>query len=109
MVKLYKGVRRTYGATVCVITDAGRMPLAPCNNVINHSPDGFEWGYLGSGPAQLALALCMDALDGDRARAIKVYQPFKEEHIAPIDGNEFSFTADQVRRYIFDIEKRAAA
>jgi len=25
--------------------------------VVNHSPTGFAWGYGGSGPAQLALAL----------------------------------------------------
>ncbi len=34
----------------------------------NHSPDGFDWGYQGSGPAQLTLALVADAL-GDDARA----------------------------------------
>lgn len=25
----------------------------------NHSPDGFNWGYGGSGPAQLALAIML--------------------------------------------------
>ena len=24
-----------------------------------HSPDGFSWGYSGSGPAQSALAICL--------------------------------------------------
>lgn len=28
----------------------------------NHSPDGFNWGYGGSGPAQLALAINMKLL-----------------------------------------------
>jgi hypothetical protein len=28
--------------------------------VWNHSPDGFNWGYGGSGPAQLALAICLE-------------------------------------------------
>jgi len=36
---------------------AGTKPLDPRNRVRNHSPDGFEWGYGGSGPAQLALAI----------------------------------------------------
>ena len=31
----------------------------------NHSPTGFEWGYNGSGPAQLALALLADATGDD--------------------------------------------
>ena len=26
--------------------------------VVHHSPDGFEWGYGGSGPADLALNIC---------------------------------------------------
>jgi len=32
-------------------------PLAPRNDLFNHSPDGFEWSYSGSGPAQTALAI----------------------------------------------------
>ena len=26
-------------------------------DLVNHSPTGFEWGYGGSGPAQLAVAM----------------------------------------------------
>ena len=29
----------------------------------NHSPDGFSWGYTGSGPSQLALALTLQLFD----------------------------------------------
>ena len=29
--------------------------------IFNHSPNGFSWGYGGSGPAQLALALLLEA------------------------------------------------
>lgn len=35
-------------------------PLDPCSYVLCHSPDGFEWGYCGSGPAQLAFAILMN-------------------------------------------------
>lgn len=34
--------------------------------VFDHSPDGFNWGYSGSGPMQLALAIC-----------IKLFENFK--------------------------------
>ena len=36
-------------------------PLDPADSqaVWNHSPTGFAWGYSGSGPAQLALALLL--------------------------------------------------
>src|SRR5947209_15039234 len=39
----------------------------------NHSPDGFEWGYGGSGPAQSALALLLDHTR-NRGVALKLYQ-----------------------------------
>lgn len=42
----------------------------------NHSPTGFEWGYGGSGPAQLALAILADALGDDNA-ALRLHQRFK--------------------------------
>jgi len=49
--------------------------------VFNHSPDGFEVGYGGSGPAQLALALLLEAgLDDERA--VSLHQRFKWTFIA---------------------------
>lgn len=48
------------GSSVVVITDAdGTRPL---RHFMRHSPDGFEWGYAGSGPAELARCLLIDAL-----------------------------------------------
>jgi hypothetical protein len=35
-------------------------PLDPRCDLRNHSPTGFAWGYNGSGPSQLALALLCD-------------------------------------------------
>ena len=32
----------------------------PSQKIWNYSPTGFEWGYGGSGPSQLALALSLD-------------------------------------------------
>lgn len=57
--------------------------LNPRTDLANHSPTGFAWGYEGSGPAQLSLALLADALD-DPARALSLYQLFKRELIARI-------------------------
>jgi hypothetical protein len=44
--------------------------------VLNHSPDGFAWGYGGSGPAQLALAILLEAGVSDD-RAVRLHQRFK--------------------------------
>jgi hypothetical protein len=56
----------------------------------NHSPDGFNWGYGGSGPAQLALAVVL-AVTGSPIG----YQEFKWQYIAglPMDSDfEIQFT-----------------
>lgn len=50
---------------------------APSQELCNHSPDGFSWGYSGSGPAQLALALLLQFTDPDFA--VQNYQDFKRE------------------------------
>jgi len=48
--------------------------------VYNHSPDGLNVGYCGSGPAQLALAICLELMGKDEA--LKIYQEFKRNFIA---------------------------
>ncbi len=47
----------------------------------NHSPDGFQWGYGGSGPAQLALALLLD-VTSDPIMAQVHHQEFKRQWVA---------------------------
>lgn len=44
--------------------------------VYSHSPTGFSWGYPGSGPAQLSLAILLDYYD-DAEKALEFYQEFK--------------------------------
>lgn len=55
--------------------------LAPRLDLWNHSPTGFEWGYGGSGPAQLALAILADCLEDDE-RALDLHQGFKSYVVA---------------------------
>ena len=61
--------------------DGSELDFAPSLAVRNHSPAGFSWGYNGSGPAQLALALLLDAI-GDPGVALDHYQEFKTDHVA---------------------------
>lgn len=57
--------------------------------VYNHSPDGFAWGYEGSGPAQLALAVLLAA--GVAAReAVTLHQRFKRAFIARLPRDSFN-------------------
>jgi hypothetical protein len=53
----------------------------------NHSPDGFNWGYAGSGPAQFALALLMLYVDADTAQLH--YQDLKFGWVAGLPQTDF--------------------
>ncbi len=55
--------------------------------VWNHSPDGFMWGYAGSGPAQLALAILLEFAESDEI-AIRWHQSFKREILQGLDTND---------------------
>jgi hypothetical protein len=44
--------------TIVKIREKGReRDLPKYLHIRSHSPEGFEWGFVGNGPAQLALAL----------------------------------------------------
>jgi hypothetical protein len=57
------------------------VPLNPRLDLRKHSLTGFEWGYEGSGPAQLALAVLADYLEDDEL-ALERYQFFKRAMVA---------------------------
>jgi hypothetical protein len=62
--------------------------------LIVHSPDGFNWGYSGSGPAQLALSIIILYVQ-DKEWIFKLYQAFKFEVIASFPkGQSFEKTID---------------
>lgn len=73
--------------------------------VRNHSPDGFDWGYSGSGPAQLALAILLQFTDKDTA--VRLHQTFKAYYIAflPMD-KDFEFDLD-MKGWISDQIKKS--
>lgn len=65
---------------------------APSQKVRNHSPDGFNWGYEGSGPAQLALAICMALYGKEKGSLPSCYQHFKWDHIGKLPQSDFEET-----------------
>ena len=62
------------------------LPPYDSQQIRNHSPDGFCWGYGGSGPAQLALAI-LYAITGDREKSLRYYQDFKWDFVAKWQGD----------------------
>lgn len=82
---------------------------APSQALHNHSPDGFEWGYAGSGPAQLALALLLDCL-GDEDEALNHYQAFKLARLAPLRRDEaWEMAADEIEAFASSLRDAPAS
>lgn len=63
----------------------------------NHSPDGFMWGYAGSGPSQLALALLLEFTD--EKFALANYQDFKFDIIAPLPQTNFEIPTRKIKAW----------
>lgn len=80
---VYRGRRLGAGASAPNVVTGDNRPLSPAPSLKlrNHSPDGFNWGYGGSGPAQLALGLLLDHT-GDPQLAQDHYQSFKSAFVA---------------------------
>lgn len=72
----------------------GSSPLLPGDSqkVRNHSPDGFTWGYVGSGPAQFALALLMLYVDAETAQ--QYYQRLKFAWVGSLPQSDFGGNYD---------------
>ena len=75
--------------------------------VRNHSPTGPEWGYDGSGPSQLALAILLAVTD--RETAERRHQKFKRDVIARINDSQWSLPLRDVRRWLKDAAADEAA
>jgi hypothetical protein len=91
--KTYFGYRSPAGPVVQV--SEPNYKTIPLRHIPRHSPTGFEWAYSGSGPADLALAICADAMRSERD-AERVYQAFKSRVIANLHWDRWSLTTAQV-------------
>ena len=89
--KTYEGRREGY---TVIVTVSGR-PLNPRLGLWNHSPTGFEWGYGGSGPAQLALAILADHLADDE-QAFNLHHRFKWMVIAELPRRHWTLASQEI-------------
>lgn len=89
---------------VSVTNDLGLGQKLPIRlDLANHSPTGFAWGYNGSGPAQLALAIL--AYQYDDKTAMRYYQSFKERVITQFDKDKnWSLTTKQIEEVVVKIQ-----
>jgi hypothetical protein len=97
--KVYHGTRTEQGYAVVVEEDGEVRSLDPRFDLRSHSPSGFAWGYAGSGPAQLSLALAADVL-GDDDKAKKVYQSLKFKLVGGLPPEGWTLTEGRVKAAI---------
>lgn len=72
-----------------IYVNGTKVSLNDSLKVRNHSPDGFEWGYGGSGPSQAALAICLHLFDRNVAESL--YMDFKMIFLASLpQGKDFA-------------------
>jgi len=99
--KVYVGIPGNLATDPAIVMVNG-TPLdpAPSLKLRNHSPTGFAWGYAGSGPAQLSLAILLDYLPSE-ATALELYQLFKWAVIARLKGDApWVLTAEQIQHVL---------
>ena len=102
--KQYAGRRQGYAA---IVTVDGR-PLNPRLDLWNHSPTGFEWGYGGSGPAQLALAILADHSGNDQ-QAFNFYHRFKWMVIAKLPIGSWTLTSREIDQALQTLQESEPA
>ena len=114
--KTYCGHRTNGGAVVVVVRpDHSSYVLDPAFQLACKSPTGFEWGYAGSGPAQLALAILWDHLKDEPSRtkyyaetkALRLYQDFKFRVVAKLPMDYWKLTSLDIEDEIKQMELAA--
>lgn len=93
-------VKRTPAGVEAWIHRGGGRPSLRLPHVGHHSPMGFEYGYEGSGPADLAwsiLAVCTHA-----ETAQELHQLFKRDRVARETADRWMVRVRAVREWIGD-------
>jgi len=99
MNKIYFGTRLITGETVVQVWEPGSLSK-PLKHEAKHSPTGYEWGYLGSGPADLALSILMDCT-GSRIASERMYHKFKQDFVAGFKTS-WCISEDEIERWFIE-------
>jgi len=93
--KIYRGKRlgpKEESSGVVVTVDG-----QPLKHRVRHSPTGFEWGYLGSGPSDLALSILWDFMGHEPTRVD--YMCFKDQFVAGWKDS-WQITGTEIRNWL---------
>lgn len=110
-VRVHEGRWVDQGEVVQVTVDYGRGPRNLARpelhaDEVRHAA-GFDWGYGGSGPAELARAILIALYPASAVvRTSECYQLFKRQVVARLPQKEFRLTGSEVRAWFTDWLKR---
>jgi len=93
-----------FGDVNCYRDENGISTNVP-RRIIRHSPDGFEWGYLGSGPADFALNILSCYIGEQEAKSGGLYQAFKSKFIANLPKEGGTIKREDVMRWLDEIRR----
>ena len=104
-------IERTTEGVIADVIDSthrgGGYELDPRFDLRRHSLSGYEFGFAGSGPAQLSLALLADALSNDET-AKRFYMDFKNKVIARLKGDHFELSQEDIIQTVAQLAKARA-
>jgi len=100
--KVYRGERDEQQEAWVYCYIPGEMMQEFPQQIVEHSPTGYEWGYGGSGPADLALNILADVAGEEVAR--KHHRRFHLEVVAKWERAAFSITEANVQKWLSEQE-----
>lgn len=102
--KSYTGRKTCLGPNDIYVLNNGVKTLLdpkPSQELYNHSPDGFNWGYLGSCPSQASLAILLDLIG--KKPALAFYQLFKFAFVSKW-GDSFCISGGEIRQWLKQVQ-----
>lgn len=108
--RTYRGERSNEGVSVIVTQEAGGVTVTyPLHfeqprllvrswQISGRVPDQFEWGFHGSAPAVLALAILLDATHSIKWAKL-CYESFERQHVA-CWGDRWEITSSAIASWI---------
>jgi len=109
--RVYEGRRDEDGNAIVEVHEIAAEPdgtivtLDFPQYLVLHSPTGYEWGFNGSGPADLAVNLLASAVG--TLDAMPLYQRFKREVVSVWDRKWFSIADDAIRHWVAEATEKA--
>ena len=101
----FKGYRQGQSGGACLVTvkdeygDESVLAMPRLSRrESRHSPDGFQFGYSGSGPTELARAILVHLYPkDDRVRHPRCYRSFRDTFLSGIKADCFTLEEEVVR------------